>query len=101
MRGTALVCDADGGGDSKRGGAEQIGISILLVRESLVDSMGRLLSQDRSLVRHVGDGLAHGVGCILYDLRRLSRNRRGLVAYTGYGDAGGVRGVMQAIGCPL
>ena len=36
MRGAALVCDANGGGDGKRGGAQQIGISILLVRESLI-----------------------------------------------------------------
>ena len=101
MRRAALVCDADGGRDGKRGGAQQIGISILLVRESLVNSMRRLLSHDRSLVCHVGDGLAHSVGRILYSLRRLTRHRRRLVAYTGRGDAGRVLRVMQAIGCPL
>ena len=98
MRGAALVGDADGGRDGKRGGAKQIGISILLVRESLIDSMRRLLSQDRSLVRHVGDGLAHSVGRILYGLRRLSRHRRRLVAYTGGGDAGRTLRIIQAIG---
>ena len=98
MGGAALVCDADGGGDGKRGGAQQIGISILLVRESLIDSVRRLLSQDRSLVCHVGDGLAHSVGRVLYGLRRLSRHRRRLVSYTGRGDAGRILRLMQAIG---
>jgi hypothetical protein len=72
MMGPELIRDADGCGHGKRGGAQQIGIAILLVRKGPVHAMRRLLRQHSCLVRHVRDGLARSTAGYPQVLRRLS-----------------------------